>query len=377
MLIHEYQAKQILSKFGLPIPKGETCDNHDVAIEISHKIGLPVVIKAQVHAGGRGKAGGVKLAKTKDEVKKFSYDILNLKIKNLGVKKILIEKALKIKQEFYLGITIDRSKSRACMMLSPVGGIDIEEVARGNPEKIYKEYADPLLGWLPFQSKKLAFKTKLDPSLQCELVKFINTLYSAFIGLDASLAEINPLVLTEDGCFIAADAKINLDDNALFRHKDLLEFKEVAADDEIEKEAERKGIAYVRLDGDIGIIGNGAGLVMTTLDMVAQAGGKAANFMDIGGGANADVVKGALQILLLDRGIKGILFNIFGGITRCDEVAKGIIEALKSAKITMPMVIRLAGTKEEEGKKILEEANFTSVTSMKEGAQKIVELTKK
>lgn len=376
MLIHEYQAKEILSKFGIPMPVGGVYKNSENTKEITNKLSLPVVIKAQVHAGGRGKAGGVKLAKTLEEVENFSSDILNLKIKGLKVEKILIEKALNIQQEFYLGITIDRNKSQACVILSPVGGIEIEEVARTQAEKIYKEYIDPVIGWQNFQAKKLAYMTDLNPSLQIELIRIINSLYKAFAGLDATLAEVNPLVLTQEETFIAADAKINLDDSALFRHPELLVYREAATDDEIEKEAHHRGIAYVKLDGDIGIIGNGAGLVMTTLDMVAQSGGKPANFLDIGGGAKSDVVKNALELVLLDKRIKGILFNIFGGITRCDEVAKGIIEALKETKVNMPMVIRLSGTKEEEGKKILENANLISTSTMKEGAEKIVKLTK-
>lgn len=374
MLIHEYQAKELMKKAGILVPQGKVAQTPEEAQIIASELNSTVAIKAQVHAGGRGKAGGIKLAKDSNQARQKAKEVLQMKIKNLPVEKVLVEQALEIEQEFYLGITLDRSKSLNCIIFSPSGGIDIEVVARKTPEKIFKIYIDPLLGLQSYQIRQLIYSVKLKNSLQKQLFKITKSLEKVYTQNEATLTEINPLVLTKGGDFIAADAKIILDDNALFRHPELLVYREIAESDPIERRAHQQNIAYVRLGGDIGIIGNGAGLVMTTLDVVSLSGGKPANFLDIGGGAKADVVKKALEIVLSDSNVKGILFNIFGGITRCDEVAKGIIQAASGLEIKMPVVVRLCGTRSKEGEEILSQANFTPAETMREAAEKIVEL---
>lgn len=375
MKIHEFQAKTLMRKEGVPLPHGKSADTPSKVREIAGELKKTVVVKAQVHVGGRGKAGGIKLASTPDEAEKIGEKILSMRLKGLPVKKVLVEEALDIQKEFYLGITLDRARNQNVIMLSPMGGVDIEEVARTHPDKIFREYIDPLPGLMEFQKNKLIFSMDLPPVSRKSLKNFITTLYNMYVKYDCTLAEINPLALLSDGSFTAADAKIILDDNAIYRHKNLLEYREFAEEDPIEQEAQRQGIAYVRLKGgDVGIIGNGAGLVMCTLDMIARAGGKPANFLDVGGGAKAELVERSMNLVLMDKNVKGLFLNIFGGITRCDEVARGIIQAAKNLHLGIPIVIRLSGTNEKEGRKLLGEAGFNTVETMLEGASKIVGL---
>ncbi|NCO36422.1 MAG: succinate--CoA ligase subunit beta [Armatimonadetes bacterium CG2_30_59_28] len=374
MKIHEYQAKQILAKYQVPIPQGDIAATPEEAAAIAGKLGKRVVVKAQVHVGGRGKAGGVKLADTPDEAQAAASQILGMDIKGLTVEKVLVEEAADIAEEYYLGITIDRAARRNVVMVSAVGGVDIEEVAATTPEKIAKVHLDPAIGMMDFHTRILAIEAGLNPAAIRPASGFLKALYRAYMDVDASLAEINPLVLTAGGNLIATDAKINIDDNALFRQTKLAELREEQEEDPIEAEAHRKGLIYVRLDGNIGILGNGAGLVMTTLDVVQREGGRPANFLDVGGGAKAELVRSALETVLLDTNVKGVLFNIFGGITRCDEVAKGILDATAAMDINVPIVIRLTGTREREGQQLLQGTHLIPAASMQEAAQKIVEL---
>lgn len=376
MKIHEYQAKQILAKHGVPIPAGQVCATADEVCEYAKSLARPVVVKAQVHVGGRGKAGGIKLAKDAEEAREAAKLMLGNKLKGLTVEKVLVEEAVDIRQEYYLGVTIDRAAQRDVIMVSSVGGVDIEEVAEQTPEKIAKLHVDPSMGLQDFQIRQACCAAGLDGVAIPSAQKFLQALYETYEATDASLAEINPLVVTDDGALLAADAKINIDDNALFRQPELADLAEEGEEDEIEAEAHRRGIQYVRLDGNIGVIGNGAGLVMTTLDEVSRAGGRPANFLDIGGGAKAEFVRNALEIVLMDQKVKGVLFNVFGGITRCDEVARGIVEANSAMDVRLPMVIRLVGTKEQEGRELLASTNLVPATSMQEAAGKIVELTR-
>ena len=369
MKLYEYQAKELLVKNNISTPPGGVAESADQAAEIAATTGLPVAIKAQVHVGGRGKAGGIKIAKTEAEVKILAAQILAMKIKGLSVKKVLIEKALEIEKEYYLGIVVDRANRGNTLMFSTVGGVDIEEVARTRPDKIFKfEILNPK------QIQNHNFQIPVgNREVHSQVSAIIEKLYDLYLKTDATLVEINPLVKTKDRQFIAADAKIIIDDSALFRHPDLALLAEAAEEDEIEAEAHRRRIAYVRLPGNIGIIGNGAGLVMTTMDEVKRAGGQPASFLDIGGGAKAELVKSCLEILTMDKNIKGIFFNVFGGITRCDEVAQGIIRATQDLNLKIPLVIRLTGTREEEGQKILAQTNLVTAATMQEGAEKIVE----
>ncbi|MDQ3814022.1 MAG: ADP-forming succinate--CoA ligase subunit beta [Armatimonadota bacterium] len=376
MKIHEYQAKEIFAKYGVPIPAGRVAWTPDEAKNIATEIGQPVVVKAQVHVGGRGKAGGIKLAQTPAEAREAAEKIIGMDIKGLTVQEVLVEAAADIKEEYYIGITMDRAARRNIVMVSAAGGIDIEEVAASTPEKIARLHLDPALGLLDFQIRQLAYDSKLPPAAVKGIGPFLKALYKVYSEYDCSLAEINPLVLTGAKTLIAADAKINIDDNALFRHSDMAQFQQAQEEDPIEAEAHRRGLTYVRLEGDIGIIGNGAGLVMTTLDVVQREGGRPANFLDIGGGAKAEVVRTAVEVVLLDSNVKGIFFNIFGGITRGDEVARGLLEALGTMDIKVPIVVRLTGTRAEEGLKLLEGSPLTPAATMQEGAQKIVQLVK-
>jgi len=351
--LHEYQAKEILAKYGIPVPPGKVAFTPEEAREIARQIGKRVVIKAQVHVGGRGKAGGVKLADTPAEAEEVAKKILGMNIKGLTVKKVLVAEAAEIAKEYYAGLILDRSSQRVVMMVSREGGVDIEEVARKNPEAIVKYPIDPDKGLRPFEARQIVLDAGLTGNLN-KLADVLVKLYQAYVGVDAFLAEINPLVVTESGEIIAVDAKIDLDDNALFRHPDLAKLREVEAEHPLEIEAQNYGFAYVKLSGNIGILGNGAGLVMYTLDLVNRVGGKPANFLDIGGGAKAEVVYNALKLLSKDPDVKGIFINIFGGITRADEVAKGVIQALEEGIVKVPVVMRVAGTAEEEAKKLLE-----------------------
>lgn len=377
MVIHEYQGKELLAAMGVPTTKGRVASTPEEAQAIAREIGK-VAVKAQVHVGGRGKAGGIKVASTPDEALAAAKAILGMDIKGLTVQKVLVEEAIEIEKEFYLGITLDRDARTHVIMFSPMGGVDIEEVAKEHPDQIFKLHTHPTLGLQEYQIRDLLYKVDaLDAQRRKELAVFLRTLFKLYRQYDCTLAEINPLAITKDGRMIAADAKVNFDDNAVYRHQDLESMREVAEEDPLERQAKERGLNnYVRLDGEVGVIGNGAGLVMGTLDMVAACGGKAANFLDVGGGASAKLVTNSLELVLSDPRVKGVLFNIFGGITRGDEVAKGIVEGGKAVKIDKPLVIRLSGTNAEEGRKILKDNGYETAATMLEAAQKIVELTR-
>ena len=370
MKLHEFQAKELLAQYGVPVPPGKVAYSPEEAERIAKDFGRQVVIKAQVHVGGRGKAGGVKLAQP-EEAREVAGKILGMDIKGLTVKKVLVAEAVDIAREYYAGLIIDRSSQRAVLMVSKEGGVDIEEVARTNPKAIVKFPVDPHKGLRYFETREVVKQAGLEGNLN-RLANVIVQLYNAFVGVDASLAEINPLVVTEQGEIIAADAKIDLDDNALFRHPDLAKLREIEAEHPLEIEAGNYGFAYVKLDGDVGVIGNGAGLVMYTLDLVNRAGGKPANFLDIGGGAKAEVVYNAVKLVAKDPDVKGIFINIFGGITRADEVAKGVIQALEEGIVKVPVVMRVAGTAEEEAKKLLEGKPIYLYPNSLEAAKAIV-----
>lgn len=376
MKLHEYQSKRIFAGYGIPIPKGEVATTVTEAGEIAAALGGPVVIKSQVLVGGRGKAGGIKLARTVDEAKAHAGKILGMKIKGLTVEKVLVDQAADIKSEIYLGIVIDRVINKPVFIASAEGGVEIEEVAKTNPKAIIRQPVDPLLGLLDFQARNLAFELGLRRKLISAFVRIAKGLYQAFIESDASLAEINPLVVTGNEELLAVDGKMVLDDSALFRHPDLAGMRDGQEEAAAEREAREIGLSFVKLDGNIGCMVNGAGLAMATMDIVKHYGAEPANFLDIGGGAKSDKVAAALRIILADPEVKAVLFNIFGGITRCDEVAKGILAALKEVKTDIPMVARLVGTNDEEGRAILAAANFPSAKSLGEAAQKAVALAK-
>jgi len=369
--LHEYQAKEILASYAIPVPPGKVAFTPEEVKGIALEIGKPVVIKAQVHVGGRGKAGGVKIAQDPNQAFETATQILGMNIKGLTVKKVLVAEAVEIDKEYYAGFIIDRASQRVVMMVSREGGVDIEEVARQNPEAIVKFAVDPDKGLRAFEAREVILKAGLEGNIN-RLADVLVKLYKAFVGVDASLAEINPLVVTKAGQIIAVDAKIDLDDNALYRHPDLTELREVEAEHPLEVEASNYGFAYVKLSGQVGIIGNGAGLVMYTLDLVNRVGGKPANFLDIGGGAKADVVYNAIKLVSKDPDVKGIFINIFGGITRADEVAKGVIRALEDGVVKVPVVMRVAGTAEEEAKKLLEGKPVYMYPTSVEAARAIV-----
>ena len=374
MKLHEFQAKQVLAQAGIAVPEGRVATTPAEAESAAAALGLPVVVKAQVHVGGRGKAGGVKLAKTAAEARLHAQAILGLDIKGFIVETIYVERAAKIAQELYLGVTIDRDRRRPVVMLSTVGGMDIEEVAATEPEKIARGWPDPLLGLPAFAARALCFQANV-PSAQRESVAGIaQQLYRVFVASDAMTIEINPLFIQEDGSVVAGDAKLEVDDNALFRQPELAKWKEIGPGEEQEEAAKAFGFSYVQLGGDVGIIGNGAGLVMSTLDAVQNAGGTAANFLDVGGGAKEDVVKAALEIVLGNPKVKSVFINIFGGITRGDQVAKGILAVLAQTKPKVPLVIRLAGTEAAAGRKLLEGAPLVSRATMDEAATEAVRL---
>lgn len=381
MKIHEYQAKQLLKKYGVPTPEGQVASTPEEVRNVAQTLGRKVVIKGQVHSGGRGKAGAVKLAADPNEAEAVGKALLGNTFffaqagADMKVNRVLVEEAVDIDREIYLAVTQDRGLQRDVLIVSTKGGMDIEEVAHENPADIAKYFIDPLLGLPGYAAREVLFDAKFDKALINKAVPFLQALYAAYVGTDATLAEINPLVVTKDGKLIAGDAKWDIDENALFRHPEFAEFHDTAEEDPIETEAHRRGIQYVRLEGgDIGIIGNGAGLVMTTMDEVKRAGGQPADFLDIGGGAKAEAVTSSLEVVLSDPNVKGVLFNIFGGITRGDEVAKGIIEGTKSLDVKVPIVIRLAGTRAEEGAELLKTTNLVPAATMQEAAQKIVEL---
>ena len=385
MKIHEYQAKKILAQFGVPIPRGEVASSAYEVYDIASRLGGTVVVKAQIHAGGRGKGGGVKLANSPAEAEKLAHQIIGMTLvthqtgpEGRTVRRVLIEEGMRIKKEYYLGIVIDRASHRAVFMTSTEGGMDIEKVAAETPHLINKEYIDPTVGFQSFNARRLAFGLGLTGELLGPAAKFMTALYRAFEATDASLVEINPFLLTEDGRLLALDAKINFDDNALYRHKELVELRDYYEEDPLEIQASRYGINYIRLDGTIGCMVNGAGLAMATMDIVKLAGGSPANFLDVGGGATAEQVRNAFQILLADKNVKAVLINIFGGIMRCDIVASGVVEAARSMGVTVPMVVRLEGTNVERGQEILRTSGlkFTVADGMKDAAEKVVALAK-
>jgi len=383
MKIHEYQAKQILRKFGVQTPRGEVAFTAAEAKEIAEKIGPRVVLKAQIHAGGRGKGGGIKIANNPQEAEMLAQDMIGMTLvthqtgpEGKTVKRLLVEEALDIEKELYIGIVIDRAKEAPVIMASSEGGVEIEKVAAETPELIFKEYIDPSTGFLGFQARKLAFKLGLKGETFKQAVKFLNGLYRAFQATDASLAEINPLLVTKQGNVLALDAKMNFDDNALVRHAEIHEMRDLDEEEPLEVEASKYNLNYIKLDGNVGCMVNGAGLAMATMDIIMYTGGMPANFLDVGGGVSEEAVKNAFKILVSDPDVKAALINIFGGIVRCDMVANGIVKAAKELGLDIPMVVRLEGTNVEQGKKILEESglSFQSASSMKEAAEKVVPL---
>lgn len=377
MKIYEFQAYEIFTKRGIPFPYGEVAKTSEEVKNIAEKIGKPVVIKAQVPVGGRGKAGGIKFASTPEEAYKVSKRILKSKIKGILVKKVLVTESISIKDEYYVGVTIDRSQKKVVVMVSPAGGVDIEELAITNPQKISRLYVNPLLGFKKHQAKELASFITKDKKLILSIEKILSTLYRIFEEMDSSLVEINPLVITKEGNLFAVDAKVIFDDNALFRHPQIIELRDLEAEDLLEVRAREAGLSYVKLEGNIGCIVNGAGLAMATMDLVNHYGAEPANFLDVGGGASSNQVGEALNIILSDEKVKAILINIFGGITRCDIVAEGLIEILSKRKIDLPLVIRLTGTNEEEGQKKLRDIKgIFLVTHMDEAAKKVMEIVK-
>lgn len=369
MKLHEYQSKRLFARYGVPIPRGDVAGSPEQARQIAARLGGKVVVKAQVLVGGRGKAGGIRVAGDPDEAERLAEQILGMEIRGLPVEKVLVDQAADIQQEIYLGVVLDRTVGRPVMMASSEGGVEIEEVARATPEKIARVLIDPFLGLQDFQARNLAMAMGLGREHIRNFTKIACGLYDAYGGCDASLAEINPLVVTSDGQLLAVDGKMVLDDNALYRHPDLAEMRDLSEEAPAEREARKYGISYVKLDGEIGCMVNGAGLAMTTMDIIKLAGGSPANFLDIGGGAKAAQVAAALRIILSDPNVKAVLFNIFGGITRCDEVAKGILEAMKEVSTDVPMVARLVGTNEEEGRALLAKADMQTASTLFEAAE--------
>jgi succinyl-CoA synthetase beta subunit len=376
MKLHEYQSKQIFAKYGIPIPKGRVAATATQAKEIAEELGGRAVIKSQVLVGGRGKAGGIRLANNPDQAEELATKILGMELKGLPVRKVLVDEAADIKHEIYLGVTNDRAARKPVLMASSAGGVDIEEVARVSPEKIIRVHVDPLLGLRDYQSRDLAAGIDLPREHWRGFGKICKGLWEAYLDSDASLAEINPLVITGDNALLAVDGKMVLDDNALFKHPELAEMRDLDVEAPAEIEARKFGLTYIKLDGTIGCMVNGAGLAMATMDIVKYFGGSPANFLDIGGGAGADKVAAALRLILADPNVKAVLFNIFGGITRGDEVARGILAALQEIQTEVPMVIRLVGTNAEEGRQLLAEADMITATTLAEAAQKAVAAAK-
>jgi succinyl-CoA synthetase beta subunit len=374
--LHEYQSKRVFARYSVPIPDGDVATAPAEARQIAQRLGGPVVVKAQVLVGGRGKAGGIKVARDANEAEELAEQILGMTIKDLTVEKVLIDQAADIREEIYLGITIDRTQRKPVMMASSEGGVEIEEIAKVTPEKIFKLAIDPAMGLMDFQARNLAFDLGMRRTFIRQFTTIAKGLYRAFVESDASLAEINPLVVTGDEKLLAVDGKIVLDDNALFRHKDLAELRDVQEEAEAERLARQAGLSYVKLDGEIGCMVNGAGLAMATMDIIKLYGAEPANFLDIGGGAKSEKVATALRIILSDPSVKAVLFNIFGGITRCDEVARGILEALEEVPTDVPMVTRLVGTNEKEGRQILAEAQMATAKSLAEAAETSVALAR-
>jgi len=384
MKIHEYQAKAILAKHAVPVPRGETITSKSEAAAIAKRLGTSVVVvKAQIHAGGRGKGGGVKLAKSPQDAETLAGQMLGMTLvthqtgpEGRVVGRVLIEEGLQMQRELYLSIVLDRAAGKPVIMASAAGGMDIEEVAASTPEKIAKVYVEPGVGVVPFEARQLGFAIGLDGAQVNKFVKVVTALYDAYLATDASLLEINPLVVTAAGDLLALDAKMNFDDNALYRHPDIKELRDLAEEDALEIEASRFNLNYIHLDGNIGCMVNGAGLAMATMDIIKLAGGEPANFLDVGGGANAEQIRNAFKILMSDKNVKAVLINIFGGILRCDVLAQGVIAAVKELGVPVPIVIRMEGTNVEEGKRLLRDSgmNFTTADSMDEAAKKVVQL---
>ena len=385
MKVHEYQAKSILARYGVPVPRGEVTDNPEEAREIAKRLGGRAVVKAQIHAGGRGKGGGVKLAKDPDEARELAKRILGMTLvtaqtgpEGKRVQKVLIEEALDIDRELYLSITLDRGRGLPSMMVSKSGGMEIEEVAAKDPKAIVREVLDPALGMFPFQARKLAFALGLSGESFKKGVAFMPALFKAYVETDASLAEINPLLVTKSGDVLALDAKMTFDDNALFRHPDVKAMRDLSEEDTLEVEASRFGLNYIKLDGNVGCMVNGAGLAMATMDLVKLAGGEPANFLDVGGGANEEQVKNAFRIILSDKNVQAILINIFGGIMRCDIIANGVVAAVREMGLSLPVVVRLEGTNVDLGKQILRDSGLkiTPADGLADAARKVVEATR-
>ncbi len=383
MKVHEYQAKELLAKFGVKVPKGRATDNPEEAKKIAEELGGKVVIKAQIHAGGRGKAGGVKLASSPEEAYEIAKKMLGMRLvthqtgpEGKIVRKVLVEEASDIAKEMYVGIVVDRSAEMPVVMASPEGGVEIEEVAATHPELIFKEYVNPVTGLNVFQARKLAYKLGLEGGAVKEATKFILALWKAFDATDASLAEINPLILTKQGEVLALDAKMNFDDNALYRHPEIAELRDIYEESPLEVEASKYNLNYVKLEGNVGCMVNGAGLAMATMDIIKYYGGEPANFLDVGGGANEEQIKNAFRILLSDKNVKAVFINIFGGILRCDRLARGVIAAAREMEVKVPIVVRMKGTNYEEGKRLLEESGLpiNVAETMAQGAEMAVKL---
>jgi succinyl-CoA synthetase beta subunit len=381
--IHEYQAKAILARYGVPVPRGEVAHTPPEVGAIARRLGGTVVVKAQIHAGGRGKGGGVTLAHSADEAEQVAARMIGMQLvthqtgpEGRTVKRILVEEGLQIARELYLGIVIDRAAERPVLMVSPAGGMEIEKVAAETPHLIYKAHVDPATGLLPFQARSLAFSLGLEGATVGKAAKVMAQLYDAFVATDASLLEINPLIVTGSGDLVALDAKMNFDDNALFRHPDIKELRDFDEEDPLEIDASKYSLNYIRLDGNIGCMVNGAGLAMATMDVIKLAGGEPANFLDVGGGATADQIRNAVRILTSDQNVRAVFVNIFGGILRCDILAEGLVAAVKELNVTLPIVIRMEGTNVERGKQMLRDSglNFTTADAVDQAAAAVVTL---
>lgn len=376
MKLHEYQSKSLFARNGIPIPKGRVAGSPGEARQISEELGGKVVIKAQVLVGGRGKAGGIRLVKMPEEVEEVATEVLDLKIKGLPVRKVLVDEAISISREIYLSIANDRISQKPVLIASGTGGIDIEEVAAKNPEKITRMGINPFMGLRDYQIRDIALNIDLPRQLWRSFGEIVYALWITYVETDATLVEINPLVVNSENKLVALDAKIVLDDNALFRHPDLAEMRDMDAEEPAEIEGRKFGVSFIKMDGNIGCLVNGAGLAMATMDIIKHFGGEPANFLDIGGGASSEKVAAALRLILSDKAVKAVLINVFGGITRCDEVAHGLLSAVKEVKPGVPIIARLVGTNEEEGKKILSGSDMIHVDSLVEGAQKAIDLIK-
>ena len=387
MKIHEYQAKEILKGYGVPVPKGRVAETSEEAKKIAEEIGAKrIVVKAQIHAGGRGKGGGVRVVSSPQEAEKAAKEILGMTLvtpqtgsAGRVVRKVLVEEGVDIKEELYLGVVIDRSRDCSVIMASREGGVEIEKVAAESPEKIIKEWIDPSVGLRPFQANKVGYGLGFEPNLIGPVRNVISGLHRAFHEKDCLLAEINPLVLTSNGAFVALDAKMNFDDNGLFRHKEVVILRDLNEEAPLEIEASKYNLNYIKLDGNVGCMVNGAGLAMATMDIIKLAGAEPANFLDVGGGATVEMVKNGFKILMSDPGVKAVLINIFGGILRCDTLAKGVIEAVNEVRVNVPVIVRLEGTNVEEGRRILNSSGlqFAVAVGMKEAAEKVVSALKR